>query len=122
MDDGIAFPVFFQFHDLQSFEEFLLAPEVGSEGGTEQTLTEPAGTAEEDELAAVCQLPNEFRLVHIDVFILGHLRKGLNSNGVIHVVVVFSDKDNSFSIAGDVLKCFSPAKIIEYFYVFYEIN
>ena len=79
---GILFPLGFQLADGQPFEELLPPLEVGLQGGDQQALAEPAGTAEEVVFAVIGQLVYQSGLVKIKVSFIDDFRECLYADGV----------------------------------------
>ncbi len=91
MQHRILNPVFLQRIDGKSLEEFLLAAEVGFQRGYEQALSETAGTAEEDILAAaLSHLVNKLSLVHIDIAVSADIFEILYADRITHNILFFS--------------------------------
>lgn len=82
MDDWVLLPLRLQVHNLESFEKFFLAFEVGVQRGGQQALAEPARAAEEDERTLLGHLPYQICFVDIDIVFLSQPFKGLDSHGV----------------------------------------
>ena len=75
----ILYPVFLQFLDGQSFEQFLFPLKVGLGGGNQKTFTEATRTAEEIVAACLSQLINPGGFIDVDISLLADFLEVLYS-------------------------------------------
>ena len=84
MNDGIRFPVVWLIINCQSLEKFLFAFENGFQRGDGQGFSEASGAGEKIRFTGrIDQIPDEFRLVNIEITSLAEFLETVNTAGQI---------------------------------------
>ena len=86
-------PVFLQVSNGQAVKKLFFAAEVSLHRGDQQTLSETAGTAEEEITSLLGHLENQVGLVHIDETVFANFLEVLYANRIKHFARRFLTKD-----------------------------